>query len=288
MTSVSLVVSTLNRSQELTNLLQSLVHQDTKDFEVIIVDQNTDDRLVQIVDPRRWPYPVHHLRTPGQRGVSRGRNAGWKRATGRCVLFPDDDCWYPPEFLSKGIALLNAHNAASVTGRATDEAGRDINGRFEKAATWVDRVNVWTTQIEWVAFYRREALLAVDGFDEEIGIGASTPWGASEGQDLTLRLLAAGLTAYYDPSLCGFHAELDIVRPDAAMIRKGRSYARGFGYVLRRHHYGFADLAYWLLRSCGGMILFLIRGKWTKARYYANVTLGRLEGWFGQAGKISL
>jgi glycosyltransferase involved in cell wall biosynthesis len=282
MTTLSLVVCTVNRSQELIRLFQSLVHQAFKDFEVVVVDQNKDDRLASIVAQTRWPYPVRHVRTPEQSGLTRARNTGLQLAVGTFVLFPDDDCWYPEWFLQKGIDLLGKHNAAAVTGRAADRTGKTINGRFQEVATWIDRENVWTTQIEWVVFFRRDAVLAVGGYNESIGVGAATPWGANEGQDITLRLLTAGFTAYYDPALYGFHAELGIASPDAAMMRKGRSYGRGFGYVLRLHHYGVSDLAYWLVRPLGGSILFVTSGRWAQARYHANVALGRLEGWLGR------
>ena len=43
---VSLVVSTVNRAGELTRLMDSLLGQEFKDFEILVVDQNCDDRIV--------------------------------------------------------------------------------------------------------------------------------------------------------------------------------------------------------------------------------------------------
>jgi len=60
------------------------------------------------------------------------------------------------------------------------------------------------TVSEWVAIFRRDALLAIDGYDEARGPGCATPWLANEGQDVTLRLLEAGYKTYYD--LYGFQA----------------------------------------------------------------------------------
>lgn len=285
---VSLVVCTINRTAELGTLFESLVHQEFKAFDVVIVDQNEDDRLVPILASAPWPFDIRHVRTPHARGLSRARNAGLKHARGPLIVFPDDDCWYPEWFLSKGIDLLAESQAACVTGRAADNSGRDINGRFHRCAAWVDRRNVWTTQIEWVAFFRKEALVAVGGYNEDIGIGSATPWGANEGQDLTLRLLAAGHATYYDPALYGFHAELKAVASTAAGLEKSRSYGRGLGHVLRQHGYGMTDLAYWLLRPAGGCVICMLHGKWGVARYYANVLLGRLEGWIGRRLNVGI
>ena len=47
----SLIVATLGRTAELRRLLESLAVQTHQDFEVIVVDQNTDDRVSQILAP---------------------------------------------------------------------------------------------------------------------------------------------------------------------------------------------------------------------------------------------
>jgi hypothetical protein len=169
-----------------------------------------------------------------------------------------------------------------VTGRASDETGRSINGRFETREGWVDRSTVWTTQIEWVAFFRTNALRAVKGYDENLGVGSATPWQATEGQDVTLRLMEAGCRTWYDPSLYGFHAELNITTPDEKMIGKGRLYGRGLGHVIRLHRYSIFSLAYWVVRPAIRMGLALLKGNRARARYYKNVMIGRLEGWLGR------
>lgn len=276
---LSLVVPTLGRSACFPRLLESLAGQTVQDFELIVADQNSDDRLVEVLRQERWPFPVRHLRTPGAHGGSRARNAGLKLAIGEFVLFPDDDCWYPPWFLEKALGLFSEWGCASVAGRAADLDGRSINGRYDTEPGWIGRHNIWTTQIEWVVLFRREILVALGGYEETIGVGAGTPWGASEGQDVMLRLLAAGHTAYYDPRLYGHHPELDVVTPTADMTRKGRAYARGMGYVLRRHGFGAGNAAYWMLRPVAGAVLNLLRGQVNRSIYQWNIALGRFEGW---------
>ena len=193
------------------------------------------------------------------------------------LLFPDDDCWYPPHFLGHALDRMTELGADVLSGRAAAEDGRDINGRFEQAVTRIDRDKVWTTGIEWVVFFKREVLDAVGGYDPDIGGGAATPWQSCEGQDIMLRALAAGYACVFDPGIYGHHAELDVRSP--AMLRKGRAYARGFGYVLRRHHYPLSQVANWLLRPAVRGALTLAKGDATTARYCGTVLLGRFAGW---------
>ena len=92
-----------------------------------------------------------------------------------------------------------------------------------------------------------------------------------------LRALDRGFACVFDPGVYGHHAELDIHAP--AMLRKGRGYARGLGYVLRLHRYPATALARWVLRPTARAGLSLLRGDLGLARYYHAVALGRLEGW---------
>ncbi len=275
----SIVVSTLGRSKEVVRLLDSLDRQSLQNFETIIVDQNADDRIVTAIGQRSFAFPLTHIRTPEQRGLSRARNVGWHQARGHYVVFADDDCWYPPALLENVDAVFRRTGADLIGGRATDESGRSINGRFETSAQPIDRTNVWTTSIEWMLFFRREVLEAVGGFDETIGIGASSPWQSAEGQDIVLRILAAGFACAFEPSLHGHHPELNVVNPDDAMRRKARAYGRGMGFVLKRHGYGLLSLVTWIGRPSVAVILYALRGQTARVAYYFNVARGRLEGW---------
>ena len=278
----SLIVSTLGRGSDIVRLFESLERQSCPSFEVIVVDQNDDDRVGAALAGRDWPFPVSRIRTPGERGLSRGRNVGWRRSKGAIVGFPDDDCWYPPTLLADVQRLMGSGGPDILCGRAADETGRSINGRFETRPQNVTRRNVWTTQIEWMVFFKRASLESVGGYDEGLGVGAPTPWQAAEGQDILLRALDAGLVCRYDPALYGHHAELNVETPDAAMRRKGRMYARGMGFVLRKHGFGPEIAAYWAMRAVANLVRSALSGYGRRTSYYAQVALGRLEGWAGR------
>jgi glycosyltransferase involved in cell wall biosynthesis len=278
---ISLVVATLGRTVQLDRLFESLARQDFTDFEVIVVDQNPDDRL-EYLFKRGFPFPLSRIHTPNARGLSRARNAGWKVARGELVIFPDDDCWYPSWLLSRGTKLLADSQADVLTGRAADEAGRDINGRYSQTPHRIDRSNVWISGIEWVMLFKKSALQAVEGFDEEIGVGASTPWQACEGQDILLRMLDKGLIGQFEPSFFGHHMEFGRLAPKA-MQAKGREYGRGLGYVLRVHHYGWLSAAWWVGRPLVKFGLSIPRGDFENCKYLFNVSLGRLEGYMRHA-----
>ena len=285
---VSLVVSTINRAGELTRLMDSLLSQEFKDFEILVVDQNCDDRIVPILERYQSELNISRIQTLARYGISSGRNDGWRRARGDVILFPDDDCWYPPWFLRKGMELLDTTGAELVSGRFADESGRSINGRFASRAHFITRRSVWTSQSKSASFYRRELLVRLGGFDEKLGIGSASPWQAAEGPDLILNALQRGYACYYDPSLYGFHHEYDLDDPTGKMARKGRMYGRGMGYVLRRHRHGIVSLLHWALRPLITAFMSAVRGRFHRVAYCVSVSIGRAEGWTSRVWNVGI
>jgi len=278
---VSMVMSTLGRVGEVLLFIRALEQMEHDDFELIVVDQNPDERLQEACRSLDTGFALHFIRSPLAKGVSRGRNLGVAHASGDVICFPDDDCVYPPSLITEVLERFDRTGSDIVCGRAAAPDGRSINGRFEQHAQRVDRGNVFTTQIEWVVFFKRHVFETLDGFDEDIGVGASTPWQACEGPDVTLRALGAGFSVFYDPALYAHHPELDTRNPDGAMRAKGRRYARGMGHVIRKHGYGPLFLANYLVRPIGGACLSLLKGNPRRCAYYLQVAVGRAEGYAG-------
>src|ERR1700688_2110346 len=95
----SVIIPTIGRTEELHKMLRSLADQRPADFEVIVVDQNEDDRVDRLLSTLAAEVTVSHVRR-GQKGASGARNAGLAIASGEIVSCPDDDCWYPAALLS--------------------------------------------------------------------------------------------------------------------------------------------------------------------------------------------
>ena len=85
---VSVVVATYNGGRTLPYCLESLLHLNYADYEVILVDDGSTDRTPEIATT----FPsVRYLRQPNQ-GLSAARNTGSRAAMGEIVAFTDDDC----------------------------------------------------------------------------------------------------------------------------------------------------------------------------------------------------
>ncbi|SEN49352.1 Glycosyl transferase family 2 [Loktanella fryxellensis] len=258
--------------------MHSLRDQTRPVTSILIVDQNADDRLAGILADFT-DLPVVHHRTPDLVGLCRNRNFGWQAAQADIVIFPDDDCWYPVDFMAKAVALFEATGADLVCGRPTDTTGRTINGKFGTTACWVDRRSVWFSQIEWAFLARRDVMAATGGFDESLGVGSGTDFGACEMQDVSLKALALGYREYYDPALVAHHPEIVMQHGEGDWYRRVPSYARGMGYVLAKHGYPFRTACVWAARPVVGALLHALRLRFWHAGLGLQSAFGRLQGY---------
>jgi glycosyltransferase involved in cell wall biosynthesis len=269
----SLVMATRGRDSEVGEFLDSLLAQGRGDAEVIVVDQNEDDRLAPVLAPYQGRVALTHLRSSVP-NANHARNLGLRAARGAIVSFPDDDCLYPAGVLNRVAAAFDADPALQVlTGPAESPAGGLGSGRWRADGGPIDGTSVWTSVIEFNLWLRRPVALALGGFDE--GMGPGTPIGSAEGNDLVLRAVSAGHAARYDPALRVIHPDKRLTE---VAVTRARLYGRGLGFALRRH--GVAP-SVWLpfaVRPAGGVLVSLLKLRTHEAAYYAMTLLGRAEG----------
>ena len=279
MTRFSLVLSTVDRTDEVKQFLSFLDSQTHRQFEVIVVDQNKDGRLLPVLEPYEKKFSI--VRCTSEPGLSRARNVGLKYVAGDIVAFPDDDCRYPPELLERVATFLGNHpDVGGVTGRIlTSNPGQVGTARFDKKAGLLTQANIWHRANSIGIFLRRKVAEKIGGFDEALGVGAGTLWGGGEDIDFPLRAVKSGFKIYYMPDLYVFHPsppEHDYSR----LADRAYGYGAGIGRVWRKHNYPLWLVAYYLLRPLGGACLSFITGDKDKACYYIAAFRGRFKGWF--------
>jgi glycosyltransferase involved in cell wall biosynthesis len=274
---LSLIVATLGREAELARCLASLVAQSSHDFEVVVVDQNADDRIVAVLDRGQVPFALRHVRASP--GLSRARNVGLQLARGHIVGFPDDDCWYDVDIVARVLQFFAEQPAAQgLSGGGAAGAGAAPRARFARSEQWISAARVWTQGMSSAIFLRRELIAAVGLFDEELGVGSGTPWPAAEETDYLLRAIAKGARIWYDPGFAVHHPG-NPAQSAQKILDRGRRYGRAMGYVLAKHRRSKIEIAYHVARATTGAMAALMRARWSEARLYAAVARGRISGW---------
>ena len=274
----SLILSTVDRTDEFDRFLKSLKRQSFKDFELIVVDQNEGDLLLPVLDKYRNAFTIKHLRS--ERGLSRARNVGLQEIAGEIIAFPDDDCVYPEDLLSNVYAFFENHpEYGGLTGRAVTLYDATKSAwRFDEMSGALDKSNIFERTVSFTIFMRSEIVKAAGGFDVNLGVGAGTVWGSGEESDYLLRCMEADASIYYDFSLAVMHPEMT-ANCDIDTIKKGYKYGRGMVLVLRRHKIPLVYVLYRLLRSVGGALLSISKLQPMKAGYYMAMLIGRIQGY---------
>ncbi|MEH2328381.1 glycosyltransferase family 2 protein [Nostoc sp.] len=276
----SLIVSTVNRVNELGRLFQSLATQNHDDFEVILVDQNLDDRLEAVVNSYSRQFSILHLRSE-KRGLSRGRNLGKLHMKGDIIAVPDDDCVYPPTLLSQVAHFFESEQAwdgviARIFDLNDDKNAFEFCGDDESGI--VDYWKGYTVGISCAMFFRDSVVRKLD-FDKGMGPGAGTPWGAGDDIDYLFQCLDAGYRFYYDSQLNVRHPSPLKKNNFRQQIKREYSYGLGNGYLLGKHNLP-EPLIYSATRSSyQHTILEVTKGNLKRAAYFFAYGLGTSIGY---------
>ena len=240
--------------------------------QVLLVDQNRDDRLAHLSAAYAGRLDVAHVPTE-TRGLSRARNVGLDRASGEIVGFPDDDCEYLPGTLARVDALFADDTFDAITGHPT---GTRTPSPVASAPMELDRLTVMNRCQEFTIFVRRSKLNGLR-FNDLLGVGAGTPWGSDEGPDFLVRLVDAGRRLVYHPDLLVYHPD-KVRRVTRDTVRRAASYARGRGAFFRLHRYPWSMVARGVFRPAGGCALYLLKLQPMRSAYYFAVATGTVRG----------
>lgn len=272
----SLVVATLNRDKELEKLLYSLTQQSCSYFEVIIVDQNNDNRAINVMNNYFNTLKIIHIKCESK-GASHARNRGIEKATGEIITFPDDDCEYPVDLLSKVFDELKDNNLSGVSVSSHDKNGEGKIARLSKDRKVIHKYNLYKTCIEAGIFIRKESL-GITRFDEELGVGSPTLLWSDEGPDLLLKLINQGKKFLFIPNLYIYHPDPVKLYDEKSIIRSYR-YGCGRGAYLKKNKYPLWFVFYVWGLYVVGILIALFQFNPGKLQYFFHGLKGRVKGY---------
>jgi GT2 family glycosyltransferase len=195
---VSVVIPAYNAAGTIRAALDSVAAQTFRDFEVIVVDDNSVDGTAEVVrscwggaeDSRR-----RLIRLDCNLGPAGARNAGMREARGEWIAFLDgDDAWLPWRLSAQMACVAACPDAALVCGEvvlreAAGQAAPSLPANWTPGADtvtetsledFVDSNPVPTSTV----LARKDVLRRVGGFDEQFR--------GPEDIDLWMRVAASG------------------------------------------------------------------------------------------------
>ena len=97
---VSVIVPVYNVGNYLEKCLNSIVKQTYHNFEVILIDDGSEDMSGDICDRYAFKYDYIRVYHQDNKGVVSARSVGIYNAKGKYIAFVDSDDWIEETFLS--------------------------------------------------------------------------------------------------------------------------------------------------------------------------------------------
>jgi len=104
---ISVVLPTFNRSRFVPDAIASVISQRWADWELIVVDDGSEDETEAVVRPFLVDARIRYLRQ-AHAGACAARNLGLANARAPLVTFLDSDCLFFPGFLAGAVVALRA------------------------------------------------------------------------------------------------------------------------------------------------------------------------------------
>ncbi|NLF64275.1 MAG: glycosyltransferase [Chloroflexi bacterium] len=220
----SVVVPAHNAGDGITRCVRALRQQtiDPACYEIIVVDDGSTDGTGE-----RAAEAGACVITQPHRNRAAARNLGLNAARADIVCFTDADCEPREDWLASLLAGMADPSVAAIKGTYATRQ-HSLVARFVQVE-YEDKYDLLLTQptIDFIdaysAAYRRDMLLANDGFDEAFQ--------SLEDQELSFRLAARGYKLMFHPDAVVYHQHVATL---AAYVRNKFSIAYWKAQVVRR------------------------------------------------------
>ncbi len=223
---VSVVVCAYNAERTMDACLASLEKLSYPDYEVIVVNDGSTDRTLEISEG----YPDCRIISQENKGLSVARNVGAEAATGEIVAYTDSDCVADPDWLNylvgtmveKGVVACGGPNFSPAETSLVPEAVAVSPGApchvllDDEIAEHIAGCNM---------AFRRDVLLSIGGFDPIFRA-------AGDDVDICWRLQDAGYQIGYSAAGFVWHFRRNTVK---AYIGQQKGYGKAEALVYGKH-----------------------------------------------------
>src|SRR5215472_1348023 len=248
---VSVVVCSYNAERTMEACLASLETLDYPDYEVIVVNDGSTDRTLEIAE--RFQYC--RIISQPNKGLSVARNVGAEAATGEIVAYTDSDCVADPDWLTYLVGKMEASNLAACGGpNFPPPEDSLVPAAVAVSPGGPTHVLISDEVAEHIAgcnmAFRRDVLLTLGGFDPVYRA-------AGDDVDICWRFQDAGHTIGFSPSAIVWHFRRNTVK---AYIGQQKGYGKAEALVYAKHPFRFNlfGQAKWLGRIYGDLSAALL------------------------------
>ena len=183
---VSIVIVNYNGAQFIENLFKSLYQQTYRDFEVIFVDNNSQDNSLQLlqklINEYKPDFPIKIIKNKENLGYCKGNNIGVKHAKGEYIILLNNDVILDKNAVKELVKTLdqNPDITASQSRLLDYEAKRLVSDGYQlDYYGYVQRLILLNKAKKLSPFFvsyasgivRKKDYIKVGGFDEKLTYG---------------------------------------------------------------------------------------------------------------------
>ncbi len=248
---VSVVVCAYNAERTMEQCLASLEVLNYPDYEVIVVNDGSRDRTLEIAES----YPYCRIISQPNKGLSAARNVGAEAAAGEIVAYTDSDCVADPDWLTYLVGKMEGNGLAACGGpNFPPPEDALVPAAVAVSPGGPTHVLLSDETAEHIAgcnmAFRREILMRLGGFDPVYRA-------AGDDVDICWRFQDAGYTIGFSPAAVVWHFRRNTVK---AYLNQQRGYGKAEALVYSKHPFRFNlfGQAKWLGRIYGDLSTALL------------------------------
>ncbi|HRO42307.1 MAG TPA: glycosyltransferase family A protein [Flavipsychrobacter sp.] len=293
---VSAVICSYNRARFIIDAVESIFNQhfDKEKYEVIVVDNNSTDNTLALLEKYKSDHPEYNFRfvTEENQGVAFARNRCAREAKGAIVAYLDDDSKAQPGWLKMITDFFDKNpEAYSIGGKITpyfltttpdwySKYFFGLVGKFDQGENIKQLIGQRYPCGANMAF-RKKVFDEIGYFNTALG-RSGTGLLANEEKDIYMRILRHGKKVFYLPDVEVLHAvegnkfDKDYVRRHSMGIGGGeRLRLKGNNAALfKKFLEYFAKWGYAVVYGLG----FLLKGQWSKFHMLERFRWWVIEG----------
>jgi glycosyltransferase involved in cell wall biosynthesis len=169
----SIIIPSLNEEKYIYKILNNLKAQTFKDFELILVDANSADNTLKIVNQYKDKYSLKIISSK-KRNLSHQRNLGAEKATGNYFFFIDADNSIPNNFLEISKKFIDENNCEAIIPKVTPENNAFFDKVSYPLSIWLVKLSLLTPRPFSTGgnlIISNAAFKKTKGFNEKVYIG---------------------------------------------------------------------------------------------------------------------
>ncbi len=230
---VTVIIPARNEEDFIERCVNSIREQTHKNLQILVIDGDSDDATVEIVERIRAEDPRVEIVPNPDRLIPVGLNRAIERTRGEWLVRVDAHSTVPPDYVARAASHLVTGKWGGVGGRkdgvGLTPAGRAIAAAMESKfgvgnSTYHHGTELQTVEHIPFGCYPVAVIKEVGGWDEKLAV--------NQDFEFDHRVQEAGYELLFDPELhIDWHCRQDI----PAFYRQYRRYGKGKTKVMRLH-----------------------------------------------------